>query len=146
MIISVDKENLSQAASIHSISWKESHRSFCTPDFVAMHTPKRQREYIQSKMDNGSKFYMLVEEKPVGIVSVKENLIEDLYVLPDEQNRGYGTRLLVFAAGQCTGRPALWILENNINAKRLYMRMGFRETGRRNAITGVLDELELALP
>lgn len=146
MIISVDKENLSQAASIHSISWKESHRSFCTPDFVAMHTPERQREYIQSKMDNGSKFYMLVEEKPVGIVSVKENLIEDLYVLPDEQNRGYGTRLLVFAVGQCTGRSALWILENNINAKRLYMRMGFRETGRRNAITGVLDELELALP
>ena len=146
MIISVDKANLSQAAAIHSISWKESHRSFCTPEFVETHTPERQQEYIQSKMDRGSKFYMLIEEEPIGIVSVKENLIEDLYVLPDKQNMGHGTRLLAFAVGQCTGKPALWILENNVNAKRLYLRMGFRETGRRNRITDGLDELELALP
>ena len=63
--------------------------------------------------------YMLVEEKPIGIVSVKENLIEDLYVLPDKQNMGYGTKLLQFAVGQCNGKPTLWILENNANAKRL---------------------------
>ncbi len=46
MIIEVDKTNLFQAAVIHSISWKESHRSFCAPDFVEMHTAERQREYI----------------------------------------------------------------------------------------------------
>lgn len=38
MIITVDRTNLLQAAMIHSIPWKESHRSFCVPDFVEMHT------------------------------------------------------------------------------------------------------------
>ena len=45
MIVSVDTSNLFQAATIHSISWQESHRDFCTPDFVAAHTPDRQRDY-----------------------------------------------------------------------------------------------------
>ena len=105
MIVAVDKTNLLQAAIIHSVSWKESHSSFCAPDFVEMHTPERQQGYIQSKIDCGSRFFMLIEDdEPI---------------------------------------PSLWILENNSNAKRLYHKMGFRETGRKNVITDGLDEIEL---
>jgi GNAT superfamily N-acetyltransferase len=145
MINVVDKTNLFQAAVIHSISWKESHCSFCPMDFVATHTPERQQEYIKNKLNCGSKFYMLVEDKPVGIVSVKGNLIEDLYILPDKQNMGYGTKLLQFAVDQCIGKPTLWILENNTNAKRFYLKLGFQETGRIKTVTDGLDEIELSL-
>lgn len=144
-IILVDKTNILQAALIHSIAWQESHRAFCAPDFIEKHTPERQREYLRSKMSDGTRVFMLVDEKPVGIVSITGSLIEDLYVLPDMQNRGYGTELLRFAKGLCTAIPALWILENNAGARRLYHRMGFRETGRRHSITDGLDEIELAL-
>lgn len=96
-------------------------------------------------MARGARIYMLVDEDPAGIVSVTDSLIEDLYVMPDRQNRGFGTRLLEYAIGRCTGAPTLWILENNSGAERLYRRMGFRETGRRNAITDGLDEIEFAL-
>ena len=145
MIILVDETNLLQAATIHSISWKASHRAVCVHDFIEMHTPDRQRVYLRNKMNNGTKLYMLVDEEPVGIVSVTNSLIEDLYVLPNMQNMGYGTKLLQFAVGQCTDTPTLWILENNINAERLYRRMGFKETGRKNASTNGLDEIEFAL-
>ena len=111
-----------------------------------MHTPERQQEYLEGKLRCGSKVYMLVEERPVGIVSVKESLIEDLYVLPDKQNMGYGTKLLQFAVGQCIGKPTLWILENNANAKRLYQIMGFQETGRIRTVADGLNEIELSLP
>ena len=141
----VDNTTILQAAKIHSISWKESHRAFCTPDFIEKHTPERQRDYLQNKMNGGAKIYMLADEKPVGIVSVTGSLIEDLYVLPEMQNRGYGTELLRFAISLCTGIPVLWILENNTGARRLYLRMGFRETGRRHSITDGLDEIEFAL-
>lgn len=144
MILAVDETNLFQAAVIHAISWKESHRSFCAPDFVGMHTPERQRNYIRTKMNCGSKFFMLTEDEPIGIVSVKDDLIEDLYILPEKQKMGYGTKLLQFAVEQCTGTPALWILENNTDAKRLYHKMGFQETGRIHAITDGLDEIELS--
>lgn len=144
MIVSVDKTNLLQAATIHSISWKEAHRTFCTPDFIESHTPDRQWNYLYNKMNSGTKVYMLVEEKPIGIVSVTNSLIADFYVLPDMQNMGYGTKLLQYAIDQCTDTPTLWILENNTDAERLYRRMGFMRTGRRNALTSDLDEIEFA--
>ena len=145
MIVAVDKTNLSEAATIHSISWKESHRSFCSASFIELHTPERQREYLERKMNAGSRLFMLVENIPIGIVSVSGSLIEDLYILPDKQNMGYGTKLLQFAISQCTGTPTLWILENNTDAERLYLRMGFEKTGRKNAISNELDEIELVL-
>ena len=49
MIITVDKMNLLQAAMIHSISWKESHRFVCVPDFVEMQIGRascRERVYV----------------------------------------------------------------------------------------------------
>ena len=144
MIIPVDETNLLQAATIHSISWKESHRAFCTPDFIELHTPDRQRDYLNGKMNSGSKIYLLIDEKPIGIVSVTKSLIEDLYVLPDSQNMGYGTKLLQYAIGQCADTPTLWILETNKRAEKFYRRMGFKKTGRRNSITDELDEIEYA--
>ena len=145
MIVSVDQTSLSQAAAVHAASWQASHRSFCSAEFVEKHTLQRQREYLARKMAGGSRLYMLVEDEPVGIVSVTGDLIEDLYVLPDRQNMGYGTRLLRYAIGQCAGIPTLWILENNTGAERLYLRLGFRRTGRIHAITEELDEVEFEL-
>ena len=145
MIIEISKEELREAARIHSVSWQESHRSFCMPEFIALHTPEHQEEYLRDKMDHGARVFMLTEGEPVGIVSVAGSLIEDLYILPEYQNRGYGTRLLHYAIRQCEGSPTLWILENNKDAERLYRREGFRETGRRNMITDKLDEIEFSL-
>ena len=145
MIVTVDQSNLAEAAEIHSVSWQESHRAFCSPEFIALHTPQHQKAYLQDKINYGSRVFMLTGKRPVGIVSVTGNLIEDLYILPDYQNRGFGTSLLRFAITQCDGIPALWILENNQGAEKLYRREGFRETGRRNAITDRLDEIEFSL-
>ena len=145
MIVPVNEQNIMDAAIIHSISWRESHRDFCTPEFIEIHSPERQLKYMRDKMNKGTKFFMLVDEDPVGVVSVTDSLIEDLYVLPKKQNMGYGTNLLQFAVGQCSDTPSLWILENNVNAERLYCRMGFTRTGKINAITHKLAEIELAL-
>ena len=145
MIICVNKQNIMDAANIHSISWKESHKDFCTPEFIEIHSPERQLKYMSDKMNNGTKFFMLIDEDPVGVVSVTGSLIEDLYVLPEKQKMGYGTKLLQFAVAQCSNPPSLWVLENNVNAERLYYRMGFTRTGRVNAITDKLSEIELIL-
>lgn len=144
-IIPVDEVILPEAGRIHSVSWQESHRAFCAPEFTALHTPERQQAYLKEKLDSGSRIFMLDDDEPVGIVSVTGSLIEDLYVLPEYQRRGYGTALLHYAIRQCESIPVLWILENNPGAARLYRREGFRETGRRNRITDGLDEIEFSL-
>ena len=136
--------DLETAGQIHAEAWRDSHRAFCTPEFVALHTPERQSRYLADKVARGSRLYLLrADGEAVGVVTVTESLIEDLYILPGWQNRGLGTALLRYAVGQCDGAPTLWILENNAGAERLYRREGFAPTGRRKAITDKLDEVEL---
>ena len=139
----VTNENIDIAAKIHSISWKESHKSFCSKEFVELNTEERQREYIEKEMECGKVFYILVEEEPKGIVSIKGNLIENLYVLPTEQRKDYGTRLLQYAETLCDGKPILWILDNNRIAKNLYKKLGYELTGKENVLSETLKELEM---
>lgn len=145
MIIEVNGSNLALAAKIHSESWKESHKSFCSKDFIEQHSAKQQEAYLRSEMETGKKVYMLVEAHPVGIVSIHGSLIENLYILPDEQQKGYGTKLLLFAMRQCQQVPVLWILENNQRAYSLYFKYGFRKTGRKNRLSDDLFEIEMRL-
>jgi GNAT superfamily N-acetyltransferase len=140
----VTEASLPEAGRIHALSWRESHRSFCGADFVALHTPERQTAYLRPYFERGE-LYLLTAEKPAGIVSVSGSMIENLYVLPEEQGKGYGTALLQFALTRCAGTPVLWILENNVRARRLYERWGFRDTGRSNRLSESLSEVELSL-
>ena len=141
-IEAVDAENLDAAAAVHAESWRASHAGICAPDFLAAHTARRQRDYLETKQKAGSRIFLLWAEEPAGIVSVAGSCIEDLYVLPAYQRRGYGTALLRHAVSVCRGTPVLWILETNRNAMRFYERRGFRPTGKRNAAHGPLAELE----
>lgn len=77
MIVSVDQANIDQAAEVHSMLWKESHRSCCSSDFIELHAAEHQRIYLQTKQKQGGRVYLLIEEAPVGVVSVNDNLIED---------------------------------------------------------------------
>ena len=81
-IIQVDQETIQEAAVIHAASWRNSHAAFCSEQFIRKHTVENQKTYLLNEMKAGKKIYMLVDKIPVGIVSVKENLIENLYVLP----------------------------------------------------------------
>lgn len=84
----VGEENLSAAGYVHSESWKESHRGFCSAEFVARHTPQAQTDYLRRELAAGKRIYMLLDPHPVGIVSVWGGLIENLYVLPGSRTKG----------------------------------------------------------
>lgn len=143
MIIEVSEATILSAAEIHSESWKESHSSFCSKELVEQHTVDHQKTYLQNEMSDGKRLYMLIEKKPVGIVSIKDNLIENLYILPTEQHKGYGTKLLMFALEQCIGTPCLWILDNNKKAYSLYSKYGFRLTGNKHKLSNTISEIEM---
>lgn len=144
-IVPVTEENLDAAAEIHAAGWRASHAAVCAPDFVAAHTAARQREYLTRKLERGSRIFLLTDGEPAGLVSVTGNLIEDLYVHPGQQGRGYGSALLRHAIRECAGTPTLWLLETNEQARRFYKARGFRPTGKVNRDSGPLAEIEYAL-
>jgi len=141
--VEITERNIAEAGRIHSESWKESHRSFCSPEFVEKHTPEAQAGYLRKEIEAGKTVFMLLDPHPIGIVSVCGDLIENLYVLPSEQRKGHGTSLLHFAIGQCTGIPRLWILNTNEGAYRLYLKNGFRTTGNQKLLKRGMFEMEL---
>lgn len=143
MIVKVNQNNIIDAAYIHSESWKESHHSFCSAEFVEAHTVERQRAYLEKEMHQGKAFYMLIKDIPVGIVSIHKNLIENLYVLPERQREGYGSELLKFAMEKCVETPTLWILNNNVLAENFYKRHGFVRTGIEKRLSDELSEIEM---
>ena len=142
-IVIITENNIRDAGKIHSESWKESHKSFCSEEFVARHTEEAQTEYIRSEISKGKDFYMLIDHVPVGIVSVCGSLIENLYVLPTEQRKGYGEMLLQYGLKQCNGIPSLWILSNNDRANAFYKKHGFVESGKKKQLRNDLFEVEL---
>ena len=145
MIIKVNKENLQIAAEINAESWQNSHSTLYSESFIKRHNTARQKVYLKNSMKDGKRLYMLVKEIPVGIVSIKDNLIEDLYILPTEQHKGYGTELLLFAIEECRGKPSLWVLDNNEKAQSLYRKCGFHMTGKKHSFSEQLIELEMVI-
>lgn len=105
MNVAVDEINILQAAMVHSISWQDSHQSFRSPDFIKLHTPEHQQEYMKVKMYSGSKCYMLVEDEPIGIVSVTDSLIEDLYIFPNRKPSMAGNTARCGRIFVCTPLP-----------------------------------------
>lgn len=143
MIVRVTEENIQEAGRIHSISWKESHKVFCLKEFVEKHDVMHQTQYVRNEIKQGKEVYLLLKDKPVGIVSIWNSLIENLYILPEEQGKGYGTELLLFVMKQCKEEPTLWILDNNKPAYLLYTNNGFEVTGEKHVLSETISEIEL---
>ena len=142
-IVRITESNVDIAGKIHAESWQDSHKSFCSEEFVARHTAQAQASYIRAQIAAGKDFYMLIDQEPVGIVSVQDNLIENLYVLPNEQRKGYGSMLLQHALDCCSGVLSLWILSNNNRAYAFYKKHGFRESGNKKQLRDDLFEVEM---
>ncbi len=103
---------------------------------------QRQSAYLRGELAQGKGLWLLLDPEPVGLVSVWWDIIENLYVLPEKQGRGYGTQLLRFAMSQCR-RPSLWVLNNNRRAYDLYSREGFILTGVEKPLSDTLYEAEM---
>ena len=79
-----------------------------------------------------------VEDEPAGAACVSEEWLEGLYVVPGRWGTGladalYGQALeLVRALGST--RCHLWVLEDNVRARRFYERRGWRENGETRVV------------
>ena len=69
------------------------------------------------------------EQKVVGTVTVRDNEICRLFVLPECQGRGYGTEMLDYAEKQISDHYPEVTLAASWPAKRLYEKRGYKENG-----------------
>lgn len=93
--------------------------------FLQHHNPMA----IEKDIKNGCVFLAVnEEEKAVGTVTIRENEILRLFVLPEYQGMGYGKMLLDFAEGKVALQFHTVIVDASLPAKSLYLKRGYRET------------------
>ena len=74
--------------------------------------------------------YLLQEENEyVGTVTVKENAICRLFVLPKYQHKGYGKALLDFSEAMIKKQYSKISLDASFPAKKFYLKRGYIEVG-----------------
>lgn len=90
--------------------------------FLAHHSEER----IMADIAANSVYLLEAEGKLPGTLTVKENEICRLFVLPDQQGKGYGRALLDFAEQLITAHHASIILDASLPAKAIYLKRGYR--------------------
>lgn len=91
--------------------------------FLAYHSD----EHIMADISDGKVFLLYVEEKPAGTVTISDNNINRLFVLPMFQHKGYGKKLLDFAEKKILESYDCVQIDASFPAKRIYLKRGYKE-------------------
>ena len=135
-ITPVTEQNFLQAARVYRVSWRESHKHICSPEFL------RDRDcdgYLRQRQEG---LYLLLDEEPAGIIRVHDGTLSTLYIDPAKQGQGYGRMLLDFAL-KLNPNLKLTVLSSNRRAADMYLRHGFRYTGKQEKLRDGLWEREM---
>ena len=81
------------------------------------------------------------EQNAAGTVTIRDNEICRLFVLPQYQGRGYGKALIDFAEDSIAKTFGEIILDASLSAKPIYLKRGYTETGYHTIKTANGDHL-----
>lgn len=122
---------------IHSTAWKQAYNEMFPIEYLEEDTPQmRTNEFLEACNNNGINYYIIYEDEiAVGIVKVifevnKVCEISSFYILKEYRNRGYGRQVIAYVSDVlCQQCIYLWVLVDNVKARRFYENNGFVLTG-----------------
>lgn len=83
---------------------------------------------IKADIDAEKVFVLEVDEIVIGTITVSDNEINRLFVLPDFQHKGYGRALMNFAEEMISKEFDRIILDASLPAKQIYLKRGYVAT------------------
>lgn len=105
------------------------------------------RQNILSDIKN--RIVWLLEEngRMVGTVTIKENAVNRLFVLPEDQSHGYGSQLMDFAEEKIAEGFSRVHVDSSLAAKEMYLKRGYKEKKTCRILTDhgdvlIYDEME----
>lgn len=116
---------MAAAAHVHRVSF-----DVALPSLGGLHTPAEDAAYFLGLYESCDCWGGFEGQNLAGILVLRGNWVEQLYVLPDQQGKGIGGRLLDIAM-EGRGALSLWTFVQNKSAQAFYERRGFtkiRET------------------
>lgn len=93
-------------------------------DFFLGH---HSREHILSDIEEGIVWLLEEDGGIIGTVTIKGNAVNRLFVLPEWQSHGYGSRLMDFAEDKIAERFMHVHIDSSLAAKEMYLKRGYKE-------------------
>lgn len=107
-------------------------------DFFINH---HSEEHIKTDILNGFVYIIKDEEKIIGTVTVIDNHMNRLFVLPEYHKKGYGKALITFAEELIFKIYDSIIIDASLPSKALYLKIGFKEIEYNKILTDNGDYL-----
>lgn len=121
------RASIDEADAIADVWLRSRHASAEIPPPV--HTDPDVRGWIRDILLASAEVWVAIEGTEIaGMMALHEEWIEQLYVAPEHQGAGHGTRLLRLAQSS-RDELSLWTFEANLAARRFYEGRGFRQSG-----------------
>ena len=120
MLRRLELSDMEQAARVHRAAFDAA-----LPWLAGLHTPDEDRWFYRERVFRECEIWgASIGDALIGIIAFRKGWIEQLYVLPDAQGQGVGSRLLDIAK-RASDRLQLWTFQRNTDARQFYERHGF---------------------
>ncbi|MDO5522003.1 MAG: GNAT family N-acetyltransferase [bacterium] len=126
-MIKAKKDNLDLIENIVVTTIAEVYPKYYPSGVVDFFINHHNKQNINADIENGMVYYLIDHESAVGTVTIKENNINRLFVLPEFQGNGYGTTLLEFAENRIFRTYEEASLHVSLAAKHIYLKHGYKE-------------------
>lgn len=123
---SIRRARVDEAAAIAEL-WLRSRRAANIPP--AAHSDDEVRDWVAEVLLPGCEVWVAIEPSELaGMMALDGDWVEQLYISPEHQRRGHGSRLLELAKRQRRSLE-LWTFVSNVEAQRFYEAHGFARSG-----------------
>lgn len=95
---------------------------------VSFFSSHHNRLAIEQDIESG-RVWILRENAGIGTVTIKENEIARLFVLPEYQGKRYGSKLMDFAENIIFHKYQTIVLDASFPAQEMYIKRGYKALG-----------------
>ena len=147
MIRQAERKDLEHVLQITRDTISEIYSHYYAEGVVHFFLQHHSRENVLSDIGNGIVWLLEEDGKLIGTVTIQNNAVNRLFVLPEYQSHGYGSRLMDFAEDKIAENYSYVHIDSSLAAKEMYLKRGYREkkTCRISADNGdilIYDEME----
>ena len=108
-----------------------SARRAAMPWLPELHSEEEDRAFIGERVMRECDVLVARREgRSAGFLALNDDMVEHLYVVPDDQRQGIGSALLAAAKAKRPDGLRAWVFQRNAGAIAFFARHGFREVMR----------------
>lgn len=122
-------EDLSIIKSISEVTITEIYPRYYPKGAVVFFLEHHSEENILNDITKNHVYLCFdISQNVIGTITVKDNEICRLFVMPTYQGMGFGTEMLDYAEKIISKQYSRVVLDASLPAKKLYLKRGYKET------------------